>query len=127
MLLESDGLRRCLRWAAIAAIVSVALLCLLFFITGKGAFAQQFRWCDDRDSIVSALERRYGESLVGVGVIPATPGRPSGLMSVYANRESGSWTITITAANDTVSSGFASCVAASGKGFRLTPPEQPDT
>ena len=127
MLLEWDGLRRYLRWAVVAAVVFLTLLCLLFFIIGEGAFAQQLRWCDDRDSIVSALERRYGESVVGVGVIPATPGRPSGLMSVYANREKGTWTITITAANDTVPSGFASCVAASGEGFRLALPERPDT
>ena len=127
MLLEWDALRRCLRWVAVAAVVSLALLCLLFFIIGESAFAQQLRWCDDRNSIVSALEGRYGESLVGVGVIPAAPDRPSGLMSVYANGESGSWTITITAANDTVPSGFASCIAASGEGFRLALPERTDT
>ena len=103
--------------------------CLLFlWLLARDVWAQQLRWCDDRDSIVSALEGRYGESVVGAGVIPAKPGRPSGLMSVYANRESGTWTITITAANDNAPSGFASCVAASGQGFRLSPPAQdPDT
>ena len=122
MLLEWDGHRRCLRRAAFGAVVSVLLLSLLFFVIGTGAFAQQPRWCDDRDAIVSTLEGRYGERLIGVGIIPAAPGRPSGLMSVYANAESGSWTITITAANETVPSGYASCVAASGEGFRLSPP-----
>ena len=110
-----------MRWITLGA-AFVALLLL-----AKAVFAQQIRWCDDHDAIISALESRYGESLVGVGVIPATPGRPSGLMSVYANADSGSWTITITVVNDTVPSGYASCVAASGEGFRLTPAEHPDT
>ena len=127
MLFEWHGLRRCQRWAATIAVVSVLLPSLLFFVIGTGAFAQQPRWCDDRDAIVSTLESRYGERLVSVGIIPAAPGRPSGLMSVYANADSGSWTITITAVNETVHSGYASCVAASGEGFRLTPAEHPDT
>ena len=121
-----DGLLRCLRWAAIAAAALVVLLCLLFFAFGKAAFAQHARWCGDRDTLIDQLEGRYGESLIAVGVIPATAGRPSGLMSVYANAESGSWTVTITSADETVSSGYASCVAASGEGFRLAlPPDHP--
>ncbi len=121
-----DGLWRYLRWAAIGAAALVVLLCLLFFAFGKAAFAQQAGWCDDRDNLVAQLEGRYGERLIGVGVIPAAPGRPSGLMSVYANAESGSWTVTITAANETVPSGYASCVAASGEGFRVSlPPDRP--
>ena len=127
MMFEWDSPRRCLRWAVIGAVVSLALLCLLFFVIGKGAYAQQLRWCDDRNALVAQLLSRYGESLVGVGVIPANPTRPSGLMSLYANRASGSWTVTITAADQTLPSGFASCVAAAGEGFRLAPVEHPDT
>ena len=107
--------------------VLAALVALLFDLAVPSAFAQQGPPCNDADRVETMLEQRYGERIVGFGVIPAMPGRPSGLMSVYANADSGSWTITITVVNDTVPSGYASCVAASGEGFRLTPAEHPDT
>lgn len=103
-----------MRWIALA-------LCLLV----APAHAEDLL-CDDRDAIVAQLRDSFGETLVAVGVIPAKPGRPSGLMSIYTNPEKGTWTVTITAPNESAPSGFASCVPATGEGFRLLlPPGHP--
>lgn len=126
MPIEPGRLWRLLRWAVLAAVVVVGLLCLLFLVVGREAFAQQ-PICDDRDAVAAQLRDGFGEHLIGVGIVPATAQRASGLMSLYANRESGTWTITITAVNPRAPSGFASCIAGSGEGFRLAPTEHPDT
>lgn len=85
----------------------IALLWAIFFamnIYGLAANAQAI--CGKRTDIVEQLEIKYGETRRSVGL---QQGR--GVIEVYANSETGSWTILITNARGT------SCLMAAGEAF----------
>lgn len=70
------------------------------------AFAQSPRTCGERDSIVSRLAERYGESRQSIGL-----GTSNRLVETFANPDTGSWTITVTLPDGTM------CLMASGQAF----------
>ncbi|MDP5216682.1 hypothetical protein Q5Y75_05585 [Ruegeria sp. 2205SS24-7] len=67
--------------------------------------AAQPRNCAPRDTVVERLQSKYGETRQAMGVA----GRS--LMEVWANEESGSWTILLTMP------GGISCLGASGQSY----------
>ena len=66
----------------------------------------QTRNCASRDVIVAALEDKYGETVLFIGMTG-----PDGIMEIWANTDTGSWTALISSAAG------LSCVASSGDGF----------
>lgn len=70
------------------------------------AFGQTPRNCGDRDVIISRLAQSYGESRQSIGL-----GSRNRVVETFANRETGSWTITITLPDGTM------CLMASGMAF----------
>lgn len=85
----------------ITAALAVAGATLGFTATADA----QMMACAQRDVMISGLSAKYGESLKGVGA------SRSGFVSVFANSESGTWTIVITR-NDGVA-----CMLAAGQAW----------
>lgn len=75
--------------------------------------AAQGMVCGVRDKIVQQLEERYGETALSRGVA-----RGSGIVEMYVNPESGSWTIVVTNTKG------MSCLMAAGEAFE--PIQNPD-
>lgn len=127
MPIEPRGLWRLLRWAAFAAVVGLGLLALLLLALGRDAFAEAWQpLCDDRDAMLTQIEEGLQQDLLLTGVIPARADAKSGLLSLYANRESGAWTLIVTIAIPEAPSGFGSCVLDAGQGLRLHRPPAPE-
>lgn len=62
--------------------------------------------CGQHTKIVDFLEKRYGETPRGIGLVSDT-----GVMQVYVSEENGTWTILVTNAEG------QACLMASGKGW----------
>lgn len=62
--------------------------------------------CAPRDNVIERLEGRYGESRQGIGVA-----RQGAVMEIFANTETGSWTIVVT-----LPTGMA-CLVATGQSY----------
>lgn len=62
--------------------------------------------CGEHTSIVSLLEKRYGETPRGIGLVS-----DRGVMQVFVSPEKGTWTILMTNAQG------QSCLLAAGKGW----------
>ena len=62
--------------------------------------------CGNRELVVERLTTKYGESRQSIGMAPK--GR---VVEVYASRETGTWTITVTMPNG------ITCLVASGQSF----------
>jgi phosphosulfolactate phosphohydrolase-like enzyme len=75
-------------------------------ITATTAAAQSN--CAERVMVVERLAERYGEMRQAIGL-----GANNSVIEVFANLESGSWTITVTMPNGTT------CLVASGQSFEL--------
>ena len=74
--------------------------------TTGAATAQQSRNCGPRDLVVSRLAEGYGETRQSMGLAAN-----NAVIEVFASSESGTWTITITAANG------MTCLVASGQAY----------
>jgi hypothetical protein len=74
----------------------------------------QLRQCGPRDSIVSALTARFGETRRGMG----TAG-PTAIVELYASAETGTWTVTVTMPDG------MTCLIASGHGWETLVEELP--
>ncbi|MEM8591919.1 MAG: hypothetical protein AAGF13_05275 [Pseudomonadota bacterium] len=83
--------------------LSVGVVALV--LTGVSARAQGAN-CAQRDMVIERLTSRYGESRQSVGVAAN-----QSLVEVYANADTGSWSITVTLPNGTT------CLVASGQSF----------
>jgi hypothetical protein len=70
------------------------------------AFAQTPRNCGVRSEIVQRLAERYGESRQSIGL-----GSNNQVVEVFASRETGTWTITVTMPDGTM------CLVASGQAY----------
>ncbi len=70
------------------------------------ALATATETCAPREIVVEQLARRYGETRQSMGLGPRNT-----LMELFASRETGSWTITITTAQG------QTCLVASGQAF----------
>jgi hypothetical protein len=71
------------------------------------ASAQEDQNCAPRDQVVERLATKYGESRETIGLA----GGGTSIVEQFANRETGSWTITITTAE------MITCLVASGQSF----------
>ncbi|WP_425439252.1 hypothetical protein [Poseidonocella pacifica] len=68
--------------------------------------AEQARGCAERETVLSRLADKYGETRQSIGL-----GANNALVEVFASDETGSWTITVTTAEGTT------CLIASGQAF----------
>ncbi len=64
--------------------------------------------CDGRDAVVALLADRYGENRQSVGIAGE-----AAIMEVYANDETGTWSITMTLPDGRM------CLMASGVGYEV--------
>lgn len=74
--------------------------------TVTSAAAQATRNCGEREAVVQRLADGYGETRQSIGI-----GANNSVVEVFASTESGTWTITVTAA------GGLTCLVASGQAF----------
>lgn len=79
----------------------------LAVLASTGASAQGQMVCGKRDTIISQLEQKYGETRRSMGV---QQGR--GVVEIFASVETGSWTITVTDTRGTM------CLMAAGEAFQ---------
>jgi hypothetical protein len=89
-----------------SAKVSILSLAFLFAMPA-GVQAQSGMPCFQRDTLVTALEEKYKESLTGGGIQNETQ-----ILEVWASAETGTFTVIITRADG------ISCIAATGKGWQ---------
>lgn len=75
--------------------------------TATLAAAQSAQSCAPREQVVERLATRYGETRQSVGLNSSNR-----LMEVFASRETGTWTITVTSAEG------VTCLVASGQAFQ---------
>lgn len=83
--------------------LSVGVVALILMSTSLRA---QSTSCGIRDTVVERLASRYGESRQSVGMAAN-----QSVVEVYANSDTGSWTITVTMPNGQM------CLIASGMSF----------
>ena len=79
------------------------LLMALFVLP---AISQQNRKCAPREAVVERLANTYGESRQSIGL-----GERGMVIETFASRETGTWTITVTAPNG------LTCLVASGQSW----------
>lgn len=91
---------RLLKTAIVAPLGAMTL-----FLSADNAQAQQMV-CGKRDAIIDQLKGKYGETARVMGF-----SQGAGVVEVYANDESGSWTILVTNPSGT------SCLMAAGEAF----------
>ena len=70
------------------------------------AFAQTNRNCAPRAAVINRLATHYGETRQSMGL-----GENNAVVEVFASLETGTWTITVTAASGTM------CIIAAGQAF----------
>lgn len=70
--------------------------------------------CGDRASIVATLKNKHGESTIGIGL-----SGPKAAFEVWRARRTGSWTITVTHANN------KTCILATGSDWLDDTPPPP--
>ncbi len=75
------------------------------WLAGSAAYAQGQN-CAQRDTVLTRLNSKYGESRQSIGMAPK--GR---VVEVFASHETGTWTITVTMPNG------MTCLVASGQSF----------
>lgn len=84
-------------------------LSALLMLSPIAAYAQSQN-CAPRDTVVSRLAERYGESRQAIGL-----GGNNQVVEIFASEETGTWTITVTTASG------VTCLVASGQAYeRLT-------
>lgn len=81
-------------------------ICALVFPTAAVASEPTNAVCAPRDSVVSQLKNRYGETPRSIGLV--TQGQ---MMELFASEETGSWTIAVTLPTGTT------CLIATGQNF----------
>jgi len=86
-------------------LISSAVLALFIMPYGHIANAQQTN-CAPREAIIERLASGYGETRQAVGI-----GSNNAMIEVFANEETGSWSIIVTQAAG------ISCLAASGQSY----------
>lgn len=92
-------------------IAAVILIAIALDALASAAGAQVHALCGDRAAFVQQLEESYGETRVGVGVDRSGP-----IVEIFANRETGTWTLMITRADG------VSCLIAAGDAWHTMAP-----
>ena len=93
-------------------LLGAALVALLVMLAS--AAQADMPQCSNRDAIVAYLEKKYGETPVGIGVT-----RNGGLVEVLSSDGGGTWSIIVTNAR-----GW-SCLVAAGEGWKALRPQHP--
>ncbi|WP_370227535.1 hypothetical protein [Cognatishimia sp.] len=83
----------------------IAAICVLCSLP-MPAQAQSTAPCGERDQVITRLAEKFGEQVQAQGL-----DNNNGMVEVFANTDSGSWTITITSATG------LTCLMASGNSF----------
>lgn len=94
----------------------LALTVTMAAFVATPTFAQQNRNCGERQSVVTRLAERYGESRQSIGLAPN-----NSVVEVFASEETGTWTITVTMVNG------ITCLVASGNAFETLAEALPNT
>ncbi len=89
---------------------------LIGSLSGPPAEASAMMRCGERDAVIEHLSSRFGETLRSLGVQHG-----QGLIEIFANADSGSWTILLT-----TPSGI-SCLMAAGEAWRALEVSEPDS
>lgn len=80
----------------------------------QASFAQQPGRCAERNTVVERLAGTYGETRRSIGMAPN-----NSVVEMYASKETGSWTITVTHPNG------MTCMVAAGTSFEGVDEELP--
>lgn len=83
-------------------------LAMILFLLAGPVLSQSARNCGERADVVQRLAEGYGESRQSIGI-----GSNNSVVEVFASLETGTWTITVTAA------GGLTCLVASGQAFEV--------
>ncbi len=89
----------------------IAAVSLCLWGTVGTAKAEPEALCAERDAVLSALAKEYGEAPVAIGVIGS-----GGLVEVLSSGVNGTWTIILTSPQG------LSCLIVSGEGWRPIEP-----
>jgi hypothetical protein len=87
---------------ALAACVAVLVLLAI----AAPVFAQTLRHCAPRAAVLERLQSKYGETRQAYGLVAN-----GSMMEVFADADSGSWTVTVTMTNG------VTCLLASGADY----------
>ena len=104
------------------SLLSAALVALLT----TAAHAQPGSPCSDADRAKVLLEGRHGERVVAMGMTEQSAQNPAAMMRLWASPDGSSWTLTVTAPNARMPSGFATCLVGSGTVYRSARIERGD-
>ena len=86
--------------------LSLGLGACLLALAADRASAQTTPNCAPRDAVIARLAEKYGESRQSMGL-----GGNNAVMELFASRDTGSWTITVTTTEG------LTCLVASGQAF----------
>ena len=104
-----------MRWIIPICAAAIVALSVAYWLLAEAASAQQTPPCGDADRVEALLTERHGERVVGFGVVEAGV---AGLMRIWATPGGETWSITVTAANERMPSGLATCIVGSGTVYR---------
>ena len=91
---------------SLSALPLAAIALILAAQTAAAQSADGGQQCATRDTVVSALTAKYGETRHGIGIAANNT-----VMEVYASEKTGTWTITVTMPTG------VTCMVASGQGY----------
>lgn len=103
-----------MRWVRLGVFLAILALMILMILAAEQSHAQQGAFCGPRERIVAQLADKHGETRRAVGLQQTMQ-----VMEVYANSETGSWTIIIV-----TPTGMA-CLMAVGEAFQAETGEAP--
>lgn len=118
---------------AILCVIVVVMLALLFatvFVRpsqGNPGDDGEVARCDLADRVASKLESAWGEYVILLAHIPETRGRPPGVLQIFANEETGTWSAVVTVPNESVAGGLVSCVSLAGDSWTHLRPVRRDS
>ncbi len=95
------------------AMIGLSVAVVVMLTTALQTHAQT-RPCGERLNILQRLMSSYGETRQSIGL-----GSNNAIVEVFASRDTGTWTITVTTPNG------QTCLVASGQGFEVLNEELP--
>lgn len=101
--MRQNDMHRTMKVLHLGALTAAAAL---YVASTTDAAAQNARNCGPREAVVDRLAEGYGETRQSIGL-----GANNSVVEVFASRETGSWTITVTTPNG------LTCLVASGQSF----------
>jgi hypothetical protein len=90
-------------------------LALALTVLAAGPAAAEGRNCNAHAAVVAQLAEKYGETRQSIGIAQG-----NAVIEVFASRETGTWTITVTTPDG------PTCLIAAGEAFEATHEAPPD-